>query len=332
GEAVAALEDYSSSLRFDPNLGGVLSRRGRLYLQQNDLDNAISDFSEAIRAEPGTDSASSYACRALAYERKGNLDAALVDFESALRLNQQIGWIYLEQGKLYQRQRRLPEALADYSAAIRLKPGNKTFLQARAKADQAAHHPEEELADLTAILRIDPRDDFALRARALALAAKGDAKNALPAFDDWIRYTQSSKARESRSRFLAKQGDFGLIARDLRQEIAAGGRVDPSLRPRLAWLLATCPDPAIRDGREAVAEATKACDDADWKDFSALDTLAAAYAEEGHFAEAERFERQALGIARWFSDKGGAQKRLALYQKGLPYHETPPPKRTAGRE
>lgn len=330
GEVAAALKDYSSSLRLNPNLGGVLCRRGLLYLQQNDLDNAISDFSEAIRAEPGPDSAPTYAYRAIAYERKGNLEAALVDFESALRLNQKIGWIYLERGALYERQRHLPQALADYSEAIRLEPGNKAFLRARAKAYQAAHRTKEELADLTEILRIDPRDDSALEQRALTLAAQGDAENALPAFDDWIRFTQSSTARQSRSRFLVKQGDFGLILRDLRQEIAAGGWVDPSLRRRLAWLLATCSDPAIRNGREAVAEATKACQDTNWKKSSDLDTLAAADAEEGNFAEAERFERQALGIADW--DTRGAQKRLALYEKGLPYHAPPPPKRTAGRE
>ncbi len=328
GEVAAALQDYSSSLRFNPNLGGVLSRRGRLYFQQNDLDNAIADFGEAIRAEP--DTASIYAWRAVAYERKGDLAAALLDFESALRLKQKIGWIYFQRGALYERQGRLPEAVADYSEAIRLEPGNKTFLRARVTAHQAAHRTEEELADLTELLRIDPRDDFALEKRALALAAKGDAENALPAFDDWVRFTQSRKARESRSRFLVEQDDFGLILRGLRQEIAAGW-VKPFVHVQLAWLLATCPDPAIRNGREAVAEATQACEETDWKEFAGLDALAAAHAEAGNFAEAERFERQALeteGVL--FERRETAPKRLALYQKGQPYHETPRPKRAIG--
>ncbi len=47
----------------------------------------------------------------------------------------------------------------------------------------------------------------------------------------------------------------------------------------VAWYWATHPNERIRDGRKAVASATRACELTDWKDDMILDTLAAAYAD-----------------------------------------------------
>src|SRR5438876_5261205 len=46
----------------------------------------------------------------------------------------------------------------------------------------------------------------------------------------------------------------------------------------LAWTLATCGDPNLRDGTNAIVFAQKALAAANWKDPAMLDTLAAAYA------------------------------------------------------
>ncbi len=54
----------------------------------------------------------------------------------------------------------------------------------------------------------------------------------------------------------------------------------------LAWLLATCPDPSVRDGKEAVRIARKCCKLSKWHNSCFINTLAAAYAEAGHFEQA----------------------------------------------
>jgi len=51
-----------------------------------------------------------------------------------------------------------------------------------------------------------------------------------------------------------------------------------ALKPR-AWFQATCPDPAFRNGQQAVKDAKAACSITEWRDEDTLDTLAAAYAE-----------------------------------------------------
>jgi len=90
----------------------------------------------------------------------------------------------------------------------------------------------------------------------------------------------------------------------------------------LAWLLATSPDPKLRDAQEAVKLAEAARDKAG-EDARVLDTLAAAYAAAARFGEAIPAARKALGLARKAGDArlaAGIQERLALYAASKPYH------------
>lgn len=68
-------------------------------------------------------------------------------------------------------------------------------------------------------------------------------------------------------------------------------RLEPGRLPvlgNLAWLLATCPDKAARNGAEAVALAEKAAELSHRSDPILLDGLGAAFAEAGRFEEAIR--------------------------------------------
>ena len=65
----------------------------------------------------------------------------------------------------------------------------------------------------------------------------------------------------------------------------------PWVHRERAWILATCPDARIRDGKLAVAAATRAAELTNWKDWTVFPSLAAAYAEAGDFANAVRWEQ-----------------------------------------
>jgi hypothetical protein len=49
----------------------------------------------------------------------------------------------------------------------------------------------------------------------------------------------------------------------------------------VAWVLASTNATALRDGKRAIALATKACELTKFRDSTVIDTLAAAYAEAG---------------------------------------------------
>ncbi len=67
---------------------------------------------------------------------------------------------------------------------------------------------------------------------------------------------------------------------------------------RVAWLLATAPDPGIRDGGRAVGLAERAVRLTGRRDIMALEALMAAYAEQGRYTEAAAAGREALALAR----------------------------------
>jgi tetratricopeptide (TPR) repeat protein len=117
--------------------------------------------------------------------------------------------------------------------------------------------------------------------------------------------------------------------KDARQSLEAAIEANPKWalsHNELAWLLATAWDASIRDGQRAVALATKACELLEWKDWAYLDTLAAAYAEAGQFADALKWETKALETPDALGDAlEEARARLKLYQAGQPYHEPKPP-------
>ena len=89
----------------------------------------------------------------------------------------------------------------------------------------------------------------------------------------------------------------------------------------LAWILATAPDAALRDGPEAVRLAERACTPARKPGPHALDVLAAAYAETGRFDEAETTASYAVNQARSAGDEAmvrAIEERIAGYRAGRP--------------
>jgi spermidine synthase len=105
--------------------------------------------------------------------------------------------------------------------------------------------------------------------------------------------------------------------------------LDPDLgavRNDLAWLLATTRDAALRSPAEAVAlaEAQRARQGA--PSANLLDTLAAAYAADGRFADALRTAQEALTLAQRERNTGLAEqieRRLRAYAAGRPWREPP---------
>jgi len=108
--------------------------------------------------------------------------------------------------------------------------------------------------------------------------------------------------------------------------------IDPNRTSALegtAWLLATAPDASVRDGNRAVELAESAVARSAVEDPTLLDTLAAAYAETGQFAQATARAMRALAIANARGNRGlsdALRSRLQLYEGRRPYRETGGPR------
>lgn len=164
---------------------------------------------------------------------------------------------------------------------------------------------------------------WAFHQRGLTRLAMGQNQKAVDDFDEALkRNPDAITVRYDRGRTLVKMGRYQLALDDLRR--AASLSPETALFANdLAWLLATCPEPGIQNGNEAVNLARRAVNIE--RSASHLDTLAAALARAGDFVQAVQIQTEA--IERLQKDRAeqnyinGFKKRLNLYSESKPYTE-----------
>ena len=134
---------------------------------------------------------------------------------------------------------------------------------------------------------------------------------------------------------LAKvQSDLGtlLLRKGRGDEAVAHYQAAIAIQPanafflnNLAWVLATCPNPQVRNGARAVELAQQAERFGGAGNPAILGTLAAAYTEAGRFPDALRTAQHALELATAqtnFAQVDILKANIVLYQAGSPFHDT----------
>ena len=174
----------------------------------------------------------------------------------------------------------LDKAIAEYNEAIRLDPNSASAYCCRGLAWSEKNDLDKAIADYSDAIRLDPKHLWAYNNRANAWAAKKEFAKAIADYDEAIR-------------------------RDPSYAAAYNNR---------AWLWATCPDQKVRNGKQAVESAIRACELTDWKDANYLETLAEAYAEAGDFDAAVKAQAKAIDLTKDLAT------RLKLYQDRKPHH------------
>ena len=161
--------------------------------------------------------------------------------------------------------------------------------------------------------------------RGVAHLQLGETDKAFEDFDVAVQLEPDwGTAYLNRGDVFASRGEWAKAKADFDQAVRVGptGEIRADALRHDAWLLATCPDSAIRDGHRAVELAQKAIKREDGPTFR--DTLAAADAEAAQFDQAQLEEARAIELAR---SKGQTdllaafEARLELYRKGVPFRD-----------
>jgi Flp pilus assembly protein TadD len=173
GEYERAIVMLSKAIDLDPQYAEAYMNRGIAYLESGQVEKALQDFSESLRLEPN---ALCYYNRAQAWLAKQDLERAAADLNEAVRLAPEDAETYNMRAIVLSEQESYERGLADIERAIEL--GHRSGLQNKAVILEMAGRGEEAVACWDQVLKIKPKDTMALCRRGLLLERAGRKEQA----------------------------------------------------------------------------------------------------------------------------------------------------------
>jgi tetratricopeptide (TPR) repeat protein len=282
-QQVPAREATAEETAFGRQLAAwSLNRRGQLKARVGKNDAAMADFQQAVRIDGKCWRAIHN--RGVLLAQAGEFEPAFDDFHKTIELQPDFAKAYANRGALYVLAGELEPALSDYQQALELDP---EFAIAERGCGRVCHmlgHIDEAVEHLSRAIELAPKD-------ANALASRGD--------------------------LLTDLGEYAAAAHDYEQALAINPRYADAYRGS-AWLLATCPDGEVRNPGVALERAQKAASLDRKNDATTFDTLAAAQASVGDFQAAAESIEHAIELAPP-SERSVYQDRLQLYRQSKPF-------------
>ncbi|MBE0658779.1 MAG: tetratricopeptide repeat protein [Bryobacteraceae bacterium] len=220
---------------------------------------------------------------------------------------------------------RVEEAIAAWLKALELEPRDGKALNNLGGLLMRQGRFEEAELTLRQAIASDPDTSSAHDNLALIVFRKGDAAEAIRLWQRAIELDPLSlEAHSNLAGALLINGRHADAVSHLQVALKIDGTRSQVLS-NLAWILATCPDPNVRSGNEALDFARRAVALTKSADPIALDVLGAAYAESGRFTEAIASVEKAMALVNTHPDKqflADLASRLKLYRAGKPFRES----------
>jgi tetratricopeptide (TPR) repeat protein len=264
----------------------ALNRRGQIKASAGRTDEALADFSAAVQLDPKLWRAIHN--RGVLLAQSGEFEKAFDDFNRTTELNPNFAKAFSNRAALYAVAGQMEPALADYRRACELDPSLAVAQRGCGRTYHMLGHFDEAAEHLNRAIELAPNDASAL---------------------------------SSRADLYTDLGNYADATADYERALEVDGHSAEACRGS-AWLLATCPDRAIRNPEVAVQRAELAAELERKPEATTYDTLAAAQASAGDFAAATQTIRRAIELAPP-SEKSVYQDRLAMYRQSTPFQISP---------
>ncbi len=284
--------------------------------------NNFTLFEHALRLNPNNFFAENNL--AISYVNRGELEPALEHFIKSAKLNPHFGKIYSNIGQVQISLGRYEEAVEPFRTALRCDPklasahyGLAVTLEKEGNRAQAIQH-------LVTAIELAPDLWEAHDELGVLLQKEGKNEKALDHLFQAARLKPGSAVvRSHLAAALDQSGRATEAAAQYREALNLNPDM-PGVLNNLAWMLATHPDPAVRNGTEAVRLAEHACQLTHYQAPLPVGTLAATYAEAGRFEEAIATARkaEALAAAEGKQELAAKNRKLAeLFGRHQAFHE-----------
>ena len=294
----AAIASFDAAIGIDPRHPAAYRKRGALHAIQGEsrkaeVDNARAQLLEkrllgALEQAP----ADELHRDALWAAETGNHDIAIELYSQLLgtRLSREAASVaYMNRGNWHRARRDNEKALQDYARALEANARNAGVFVNRANIALGRQQFDAVIADCTQAIQLQPSLGEAYINRAIA-------------------YGELAKLAEA--------------VADLEKAIALKGKRLEVAFNQLAWIRATSREKALRHGKKAIKAGTRACELTNWQNPGPIDTLAAAYAEDGEFEKAVETQARALSFDKLTPDiRREMEDRLAQFKNREPYRE-----------
>jgi len=296
GKVDEAISQYEAALQIQPaygvahnNLGIDLGKKGR-------VDEAIAHFQQALQLAP--DYAPAHYNLGIALLKKGKLDDAITHFQQALQTAPNYAAAHYNLGKVLLQTGRADEAITHFQKTLQLAPGSADVYNNLGIALLQKGRTEEAITQFQQALQIDPGVASPRLNLGNALLQKGAVDEAIAQFQKALQINPDyAEAHYNLGNALFQKGRAAEAIAQFQKALQISP-ADADAQNNLAWILATCAEQSLRNGRQAVELAQKANEISGGTNPFILHTLAAAFAEAGRFGDAQRTAQKAIELAR----------------------------------
>jgi|GEM_PF-6514300 len=197
-----------------------------IYLITDDLIHAASSLDEAAKLSTCGVSKVVYALqRAAIYAEGGDLNKAIEEFDSSIRMRPDFARAYWARGKAYFEKKDHKRATTDYDTAIKLDPKVPEYYDDRGDARLALGQWEGAISDYKKATVVDPKFALGFYDLARAYSQKNLTQEAIDSFTQYIALEPDDyDGYEGRSSLYAQMGKSDLAIADANQML----RLKPS--------------------------------------------------------------------------------------------------------
>lgn len=157
-QTVAKLQGETDTHR--KALAGLYEMSGIEHLLNKQFDQAIGDFSEALKRDPTREAL--LLNRATAHAAKNDTTRAFEDYAEIMRIDPRSAEPYMRRGELLRARGSPTEAIADFTEALKRDQSNVIALLFRGLAREETKQFDEAIADYRAVLAIDSSHKLAV--------------------------------------------------------------------------------------------------------------------------------------------------------------------------